>query len=113
MPNAMSGSRSHQCCAVATIIQGRCPAVCSSLTRAEQLHHGEALQTAAQRMREAGREATRLTGSSGGGTSRVVATLAAGVAKPTPILTPGRSEGQTVSLFAIEVDRLTVQPSNH
>jgi DNA polymerase-4 len=52
------------------------------MTGTEKLYHHESLASTAQRMREAVRQATRLTVSIGGGTSRVVAKLAAGIAKP-------------------------------
>ena len=52
------------------------------MTGTEKLYKDEPLEVTAQRMREAVRDATRLTVSIGGGTSRVVAKLAAGQAKP-------------------------------
>jgi DNA polymerase-4 len=67
------------------------------MTGTEKLYHDEPLWKTAQRMREAVRGATRLTVSVGGGTSRVVAKLAAGVAKPTSTPAPGappRSDGE-------------------
>jgi DNA polymerase-4 len=54
----------------------------------EKLYHGEPLAETAKRMRQAVLEATQLTVSIGGGTSRVVAKLAAGVAKPPSSLFP-------------------------
>jgi DNA polymerase-4 len=48
----------------------------------ERLYHDEPLAATAHRIRDAVREATRLSVSIGGGTSKVVAKLAAGVAKP-------------------------------
>ena len=49
-----------------------------------RLYHDEPLGTTARRIRDAVKEATSLTVSIGGGTSKVVAKLAAGVAKPLP-----------------------------
>jgi DNA polymerase IV len=54
----------------------------------EKLYHGEPLTETAKRMRQAVLEATHLAVSIGGGTSRVVAKLAAGVAKPPSPLSP-------------------------
>src|SRR5439155_27269411 len=51
-------------------------------TGTEQLYSGEALAATAQRMREAVARETALGVSIGGGTSKLVAKLAAGVAKP-------------------------------
>ena len=50
----------------------------------ERLYHDEPLSVTARRIRDAVKEATSLTVSIGGGTSKVVAKLAAGVAKPLP-----------------------------
>lgn len=50
----------------------------------ERLYHDEPLAETARRLRQAMLRATGLTVSVGGGTSRVVAKLAAGVAKPMP-----------------------------
>src|SRR3990172_4500091 len=50
----------------------------------ERLYHDEPLGTTARRIRDAVLKATSLTVSIGGGTSKVVAKLAAGVAKPMP-----------------------------
>ena len=52
------------------------------LTGTEQLYGGEPLPTTARRMREAVARETALVVSIGGGTSKLVAKLAAGVAKP-------------------------------
>ena len=52
------------------------------LSGTERLYHDEELETTAKRMRQAVLEETQLSVSIGGGTSRVVAKLAAGVAKP-------------------------------
>lgn len=52
------------------------------LTGTERLYHGEPLAETARRMREAVHQETRLWVSIGGGTSKLVAKLAAGVAKP-------------------------------
>jgi DNA polymerase IV len=54
------------------------------LTGTEHLYHEEPLARTAERMRAAVHDSTGLWVSIGGGTSRVVAKLAAGVAKPTP-----------------------------
>ncbi len=50
----------------------------------ERLYHDERLAATARRIRDAVKAATQLTVSVGGGTSKVVAKLAAGVAKPRP-----------------------------
>jgi DNA polymerase-4 len=50
----------------------------------ERLYHDEPLSTTARRIRDAVKQATQLSMSIGGGTSKVVAKLAAGVAKPRP-----------------------------
>src|SRR3989304_4618206 len=50
----------------------------------EPLYHDEPLANTARRIRDAVLKATSLTVSIGGGTSKVVAKLAAGVAKPMP-----------------------------
>src|SRR5204862_214392 len=60
------------------------------LTGTERLYKDEPLSVTAHRIRDAVREATSLTMSIGGGTSKLVAKLAAGVAKPKPT---DRSEG--------------------
>jgi DNA polymerase-4 len=54
------------------------------MTGTEGLYHGEPLAETARRIRAAVREGTGLTVSVGGGTSCLVAKLAAGVAKPLP-----------------------------
>src|SRR3989454_116337 len=54
------------------------------LTGTEQLYRGEPLATTARRIRAAVARETALTVSVGGGTSKLVAKLAAGVAKPRP-----------------------------
>ncbi len=54
------------------------------LTGTERLYHDEPLATTARRIRDAVKTATSLNVSIGGGTSKVVAKLAAGVAKPRP-----------------------------
>jgi DNA polymerase IV len=58
------------------------------LSGTERLYHGESLPAIAGRIRQAVLEATELSVSIGGGTSKLVAKLAAGVAKPRPG-TPG------------------------
>lgn len=62
------------------------------LTGTEKLYHDEPLAETAHRMREAVHAATALWVSIGGGTSKFVAKLAAGVAKPAPG-TPGPGAG--------------------
>lgn len=52
------------------------------LSGTERLYRDEPLETTARRIRDAVREAARITMSIGGGTSKLVAKLAAGVAKP-------------------------------
>ena len=54
------------------------------LTGTEKLYHGESLADTARRIRAAVHEGTTLWVSVGGGTSKLVAKLAAGVAKPAP-----------------------------
>ncbi len=54
------------------------------LSGTERLYHGEPLAVTAGRIREAVRAEVGLTVSIGGGTSKLVAKLAAGVAKPQP-----------------------------
>ena len=54
------------------------------LTGTEKLYHGESLADTARRIRAAVYEGTMLWVSVGGGASKLVAKLAAGVAKPTP-----------------------------
>lgn len=70
------------------------------LSGTEKLHRDEPLATTARRMREAVRVETQLTVSIGGGTSKLVAKLAAGLAKPHPgsaaegvhVVEPGHEE---------------------
>ena len=62
------------------------------LTGTEKLYHEEPLAETARRMRDAVHAATSLWVSIGGGTSKFVAKLAAGVAKPSPD-SPGSEEG--------------------
>jgi len=54
------------------------------LTGTDELYRGEPLATTARRIREAVARETALTVSIGGGTSKLIAKLAAGVAKPRP-----------------------------
>src|SRR6185295_12958050 len=54
------------------------------LAGTERLYHDEPLETTARRIREAVMLETRLAVSIGGGPTKVVAKLAAGVAKPRP-----------------------------
>src|SRR4051812_23288102 len=72
------------------------------MTGTEKLYHPETLEQTAQRMREAVQQATQLTVSIGGGTSRVVAKLAAGVAKP-------RSTGSGIRDSRSERERSALQ----
>ena len=70
------------------------------LTGTERLYGGEPLATTARRMRDAVLAETQLSVSIGGGTSKLVAKLAAGVAKPVPgtagdgvwVVAPGAEE---------------------
>jgi DNA polymerase-4 len=64
------------------------------LTGTERLYKDEPLEVTARRMREAVLAETRLSVSIGGGTSKVVAKLAAGVAKPggVHVVPPGGEE---------------------
>lgn len=64
------------------------------LTGTEKVYRGEALAQTAQRMREAVLAETELSVSIGGGTSKVVAKLAAGFAKPggVHVVEPGHEE---------------------
>lgn len=68
----------------------------------EKLYHGQPLAETAKRMRQAVLEATQLTVSIGGGTSRVVAKLAAGVAKPSSLLSlPAGLGSQATGVFIV------------
>jgi DNA polymerase-4 len=70
------------------------------LTGTEKLYGGEPLEQTARRIRDAVRQATSLTVSIGGGTTKLVAKIAAGAAKPGPdrpgngvhIVQPGEEE---------------------
>ncbi|HUL02325.1 MAG TPA: DNA polymerase IV [Gemmatimonadales bacterium] len=78
------------------------------LTGTERLYGGEPLVVTATRIREAVLAETQLSVSIGGGTSKVVAKLAAGVAKPAPgtvgkgvwVVEPG-TEGDFMRRFAL------------
>lgn len=80
------------------------------LSGTEQLYEGETLAGTAQRIRAAVLEATELSVSIGGGTSKLVAKLAAGVAKPGPdrprggqgvlVVAPG-GEGEFMRRFSL------------
>jgi DNA polymerase-4 len=78
------------------------------LSGTEQLHGGEPLATTARRMRDAVLAETSLSLSIGGGTSKLVAKLAAGLAKPRPggaadgvyVVAPG-SESDFMLRFAL------------
>lgn len=78
------------------------------LSGMERLYHGEPLAATARRIREAVRTETGLTLSIGGGTSRLVAKLAAGVAKPAPggegdgvYVVASGAEGEFLRRFAL------------
>jgi DNA polymerase-4 len=76
--------------AIRDVLEDVCPVVeqassdefYADLTGTERLYQDEPLAATAHRIRGAVRERTRLTVSIGGGTSKLVAKLAAGVAKP-------------------------------
>src|SRR6266571_3376503 len=78
------------------------------LSGTERLYHEEPLAATARRIREAVRERTGLSMSIGGGTTKLVAKLAAGVAKPRPgsgadgvhVVAPG-TEGEFMSGFSL------------
>jgi DNA polymerase IV len=78
------------------------------LSGTERLYHEEPLASTAQRIRESVLGETGLSVSIGGGTSKVVAKLAAGVAKPRPgtpgdgvlVVEPG-GEGEFMRRFAL------------
>jgi len=71
------------------------------LSGTEQLYGGEPLATTARRMRDAVLAETSLSLSIGGGTSKLVAKLAAGLAKPRP---GGAAEGVYMVAPAAEAD---------
>ncbi len=78
------------------------------LTGTEELYHGEPLAETGRRIREAVLAATALSVSIGGGTSRLVAKLAAGVAKPGPgrpgdgvHIVPSGAEGEFLRRFTL------------
>jgi len=76
--------------AIRDVLEDLCPVVeqassdefYADLTGTDRLYHDEPLAATAHRIREAVRERTRLGVSIGGGTSKLVAKLAAGLAKP-------------------------------
>src|SRR5438445_11671369 len=78
------------------------------LSGTERLYHEEPLAATARRIRAAVRERTGLSVSIGGGTTKLVAKLAAGVAKPRPgsgadgvhVVAPG-TEGEFLRGFAL------------
>lgn len=86
----------HKSAQIGEVLAGFTPAIerASSdefyldLSGTERLYHDESLAVTAGRIRHAVLEATGLSVSIGGGTSKLVAKLAAGVAKPRPV-TPG------------------------
>ncbi|MFI5207472.1 MAG: hypothetical protein ACHQU8_00905 [Gemmatimonadales bacterium] len=72
------------------------------LSGTERLYNDEALEVTARRMRKAVLEETRLSVSIGGGTSRVVAKMAAGVAKPGGVhVVPAGEEEAFMRRFAL------------
>jgi DNA polymerase-4 len=72
------------------------------LSGTERLYNDEALEATARRMRKAVFEETQLSVSIGGGTSRVVAKLAAGVAKPGGVhVVPAGEEEAFMRRFAL------------
>jgi DNA polymerase-4 len=72
------------------------------LSGTERLYNDEALETTARRMRKAVLEETHLSVSIGGGTSRVVAKMAAGVAKPGGVhVVPAGEEEAFMRRFAL------------
>ncbi len=72
------------------------------LSGTERLYNDEALETTARRMRKAVLEETQLSVSIGGGTSRVVAKMAAGVAKPGGVhVVPAGGEEAFMRRFAL------------
>ena len=71
------------------------------LSGTERLYKGEPLAETARRIRATVQQATRLTVSIGGGTSKVVAKLAAGAAKPAPA---GTGDGVLVIAPGAEID---------
>lgn len=78
------------------------------LSGTERLYHGESLADTARRMRGAVLAETALPLSVGGGSSRLVAKLAAGVAKPGPgragegvVVVPSGAEGEFLRRFAL------------
>jgi DNA polymerase-4 len=101
---------------IAAVLAGFTPAVerASSdefyldMSGTERLYHDEPLATTARRIHDAVRQATALSVSIGGGTSKLVAKLAAGVAKPRPgtagngvfVVEPG-TEGEFMQRFAL------------
>jgi DNA polymerase-4 len=72
------------------------------LSGTERLYNDEALEVTARRMRKAVLEETGLSVSIGGGTSRVVAKLAAGIAKPGGVhVVPAGEEEAFMRRFAL------------
>ncbi len=72
------------------------------LSGTERLYNDEALEATARRMRKAVLEETGLSVSIGGGTSRVVAKLAAGIAKPGGVhVVPAGEEEAFMRRFAL------------
>ena len=72
------------------------------LSGTERLYNDEALEITARRMRKAVLEETRLSVSIGGGTSRVIAKMAAGIAKPGGVhVVPAGGEEAFMRRFAL------------
>lgn len=101
---------------IRTVLQRFCPAVeqassdefYADLTGTERLYRNEPLADTARRIRSAVRDASGLDVSIGAGTSKLVAKLAAGVAKPTPegpgpgvFVVPPGGEADFVARFAL------------
>src|SRR6185436_11074976 len=72
------------------------------MTGTEKLYRNEPLATTAQRIREAVRQETGLTVSIGGGTSRVIAKLAATMAKPSPAPVGRGARGEVPGVYIVE-----------
>jgi DNA polymerase-4 len=80
----------------------------ADLTGTERLYGGEPLETTARRIRDAVLAESQLSVSIGGGTSKLVAKLAAGVAKPSPgsagggvWVVPEGTEGEFMRRFSL------------
>ncbi len=102
--------------AIRLVLQRFCPEVeqassdefYADLSGTERLYRDEPLEATARRIRAAVREETGLDVTIGGGTSKLVAKLAAGVAKPTPaapgsgvLVVPAGGEAAFLARFAL------------